>query len=195
MMIPSPHSSLQVSALSETLGQLLDLPTLALRRLRLAGLLYRVGLAEAPSAVFNRPLAELDEASLSVWRDRAILGAQLLSTMAELTPVKDILLQHLEHWDGSGKPNGLKQEEISLEARILGLVSYFQDLTQPRGSRPALSLVEALDKTKELTGIRFDPALVETLNTVIQLTQMGMMQLPDRPSQLPTVWLEETLKP
>jgi HD-GYP domain-containing protein (c-di-GMP phosphodiesterase class II) len=114
--------------------------------------------------------------------------------MAELAPVKDIVLQHLEHWDGSGKPNGLKQEEISLEARILGLVAYFQDLTQPRGSRPALSLVEALDNAKELTGIRFDPALVETLSTVIQLTQMGMMQLPDRPSQLPTVWLEETLK-
>lgn len=190
----NPLASLQVSALSETLGQLLDLPTLSLRRLRLAGLLYRVGLAEAPSAVFNQPVEKLDETSLSVWRDRAILGAQLLSTMSELTPVKDIVLQHLEHWDGSGKPSGLKQQEITIEARILGLVAYFQDLTQPRGSRPALSLGDALAKCKELSETRFDPALVESLNTVIHLTQMGMMQLPDRPSQLPTVWLEETLK-
>jgi HD-GYP domain-containing protein (c-di-GMP phosphodiesterase class II) len=190
----NPLASLQVAALSETLGQLLDLPTLSLRRLCLAGLLYRVGLAEAPSAVFNQPVEKLDEVSLSVWRDRAVLGAQLLSTMSELAPVKNIILQQLEHWDGSGKPNGLKQEEINIEARILGLVAYFQDLTQPRGSRPALSLGDALAKCKDLSEIRFDPALVESLNTVIHLTQMGMMQLPDRPSQLPTIWLEETLK-
>lgn len=190
----NPLASLQVAALAETLGQLLDLPTLSLRRLRLAGLLYRIGLAEAPSAVFKQPMAELDETSLSVWRNRAVLGAQLLSAMAELAPVKDIVLHHLEHWDGSGKPDGLKQDQISLEARILGLVTYFQDLTQPRGSRSALSLGDALAQCKELSGIRFDPTLVESLNTVIHLTQMGMMQLPDRPSQLPTVWLEETLK-
>ncbi|HEY9838376.1 MAG TPA: DICT sensory domain-containing protein, partial [Vampirovibrionales bacterium] len=44
----NPCAGLQVSALSETVGQLLDLPTLKLRRLRLAGLLFRIGLVSAP---------------------------------------------------------------------------------------------------------------------------------------------------
>lgn len=189
----NPVASLQVSALAETLGQLLDLPTLKLRRLRLAGLLFRIGLAEAPPEVFTHRRHQMDESSLAFWRDRAVLGAQLLGTMPELNPIKDIVLHHTEHWDGTGKPDGLKEEEISLESRILGLSAYFQSLTQPRGNHPALSLTDALAKCETLSGIRFDPALVETLATVIRLTEMGLMQLPNRPSQLPTVWLESKL--
>ncbi|MGK7944103.1 MAG: HD domain-containing phosphohydrolase [Microcystaceae cyanobacterium] len=186
----NPVGSLQVSALAETLGQLLDLPTLKLRRLRLAGLLFRIGLAEAPHEVFTHRRHQMDEASLAFWRDRATLGSQLLDSMPELKPIKEIILHHTEHWDGSGRPNGLKEQEISLEARILGLSAYFQSLTQPRGSYPALNLGDALQKCQEHSGIRFDPSLVESLSTVIRLTEMGMMQLPSRPSQLPAVWVE-----
>jgi DICT domain-containing protein len=191
----NPVASLQVSALAETIGQILDLPMLKLRRLRLAGLLFRIGLAEAPIEVFTYTSNKLDESSLVFWRDRALLGAKLLSTMPELAPVTDIVLHHLEHWDGSGKPNGLRGEEISIEARILGLVAEFQKLTQPRGDRPALSVADALERCREYSGTRFDPALVESLTTVIRLAEIGLMQLPTRPSQLPTVWLEEVTKP
>lgn len=188
--LDNPVASLQVSALAELLGQILDLPTLKLRRLRLAGLLYRIGLAEAPPEVFTHRRHQMDEASLAFWRDRASLGAQLLASMPELSPVSDIILHHTEHWDGSGRPNGLKGQEISLESRILGLSSYFQSLTQPRGAYPALSLGTALEKCQDFSGIRFDPSLVESLTTVIRLVEMGMTQLPNRPSQMPTVWLE-----
>ncbi|ACK69018.1 putative sensor protein [Gloeothece citriformis PCC 7424] len=191
----NPLASLQVSALSETMGQILDLPTLKLRRLRLAGLLFRIGLAQAPSEIFSQRANQLNETHSSFWKNRAILGAQLLGTMPELAPIQQIVLHHLEHWDGSGTPDGLKGEEISIEARILGLVAYFQDLTQPRGDRPAYSLGEALDKCLAYSGTRFDPALVESLSTIIRLAEIGLMQLPNRPSQLPSVWLEEATKP
>lgn len=190
----NPIASLQVAALSETLGQLLDLPTLNLRRLRLAGLLYRIGLAEAPSEVFSQPPEQLDDASLAFWRDRSSLGARLLETMPELGAIKEIVCHHLEYWDGSGKPNGLKGEEIGIESRILGLVAYFQELTQPRGDRSALSLGEALEKCYSYQGSRFDPTLVDSLANVVRLAEMGLMALPDRPSQLPAVWLEEATK-
>jgi HD-GYP domain-containing protein (c-di-GMP phosphodiesterase class II) len=85
----------------------------------------------------------------------------------------------------------LRAEAIPVASRILGLVAYFQELTQPRGDRPALSLSEALSKCRELSEIRFDPALVETLSNVVRLAEMGLMELPNRPSQLPNVWLEE----
>ncbi|MDJ0731408.1 MAG: DICT sensory domain-containing protein [Crocosphaera sp.] len=190
----NPVASLQVSALAETIGQLLDLPTLKLRRLRLAGLLYRIGLAEAPKEVFIHTSEQLNDASYAFWRDRASLGAQLLSTMPELKAIKDIVGHQLEHWDGSGKPSGLKGEENSIEARILGLVSYFQELTQPRGDRPALSLGEALEKCQSYRESWFDPSLIDTLGNIIRLAEMGLMCLPDRPSQLPAIWLEEATK-
>lgn len=185
-------ASLQVSALSETLGQILDLPTLKLRRLRLAGLLFRVGLAEAPKEIFTQNINELDSSSYKFWRDRSTLGARLLSSMPELNPITKIVFHQLEYWDGSGSPDGLKGEDIPIESRIIGLVAYFQELTQTRGKRPAYSLGEALEKCQEYSEKRFDPHLIESLNTVIRLTEMGLMKLPDKPSQSPPVWLEET---
>lgn len=188
----NPVASLQVAALAETLGQILDLPTLSLRRLRLAGLLFRIGLAEAPIEIFRQPASQLRESELVTWNNRAYLGAQLLSAMAELEPVKEIIAHQLENWDGTGRPEGLRGEEIPLESRILGLSAYFQELTQPRGDRPALSPSEALAKCQQYGGSRFDPGLLEHLGTLVRLTEIGMMQLPDRPSQLPKVWLEES---
>jgi DICT domain-containing protein len=191
----NPVAALQVAALSEVLGQMLDLPTLHLRRLRLAGLLLRIGLAAAPPEMFERSLEALDEASRSFWHDRARLSAQLLATMPELAPVNAIVQHHLERWDGSGRPDGLRGEAIAIESRILNLASYFQELTQSRGDRPALSLGEALAKCEQRSGERFDPALVDSLKSVVRLVEMGMMQLPHRPSQLPPVWLEDLPEP
>ncbi len=185
-------ASVRVSALAETIGQVLDLPTLNLRRLRLAGLLFRIGLAEAPSEVFTQTSEALEAASEMFWRDRSLLGAQLLDAMPELKPISDIVRHQLEHWDGTGKPDGLREEKISLESRILGLVAHFQELTEARSDRPALSLGDALEHCRELSEKRFDPALVESLGTVVRLTEMGLMKLPDQPSRPPNVWLEET---
>lgn len=188
----NPAASLQVAALSETLGQLLDLPALQLRRLRLAGLLFRVGLVSAPNEVFDRTPDQFDQSTLSFWRDRSFIGCQLLQAMPEIAPVAEIVKHELEKWDGSGKPEGLRGEEIPIASRILGLVAYYQELTQPRGERQALSLSAALEQCRQQSGTRFDPALVETLSNVVRLTEMGLMELPSRPSQLPNVWLEES---
>ncbi|WP_293343246.1 HD domain-containing phosphohydrolase [Microcoleus sp. CAWBG58] len=187
----NPTASLQVAALSETLGQLLDLPALQLRRLRLAGLLFRVGLVSAPNEVFDRTSDKFDEGTLSFWRDRSFIGSQLLQAMPEISPVAEIVKHKLENWDGSGRPEGLRGEDIPIASRIVGLVACFQDLTQPRGDRPALSLTEALERCRELSGTRFDPALVETLGNVVRLADMGLMELPTRPTQLPNIWLED----
>ncbi len=187
----NPCASLQVSALCETLGEILNLTPLESRRLRLAGLLHRIGLASAPSELFTQTPEEMDDATLAFWNERAMIGARLLEAMPEIAVVRDVVAHHLEYWDGSGKPDGQKGKEINIKAQILGLVSYFQDFTQPRGNRPALTVPEALEKCKQLAGTRFDPQLVESLTIVVRLSEIGLMQLPQQPTQLPTVWLEE----
>ncbi len=141
--------------------------------------------------MFDRTPDAFDQATFSFWRDRSFIGSQLLQAMPELSPVAEIVKHQLEYWDGSGRPEGLRAETIPVASRILGLVADFQELTQPRGDRPALSLSEALEQCRELSGTRFDPALVETLSNVVRLAEMGLMQLPTRPSQLPNVWLED----
>ncbi|MEO0378161.1 MAG: HD domain-containing phosphohydrolase, partial [Cyanobacteria bacterium P01_A01_bin.17] len=173
-------------------GQMRDLPPSKLRRFRLAGLLRRVGRTEAPAEVFPHLSSDLKDSTKDLWRGRTILGAQLLGAMPELEPIAKIIRHQREHWDGSGRPDGLQGEEIPIEARILGLVTRFQELTQARSSRSALSLSEALDKCQVHSGDRYEPSLVETLGNVVRLTEMGLMQLPSQPSQVPKVWLEDT---
>ncbi|MGB3535188.1 MAG: HD domain-containing phosphohydrolase [Microcoleaceae cyanobacterium] len=190
----NPCASLQVSALCETIGQILDLPTIKLRRLRLAGLLHRIGFASAPEEVFSQSTEQMDDSTLDFWKDRGVIGARLLVAMPEIDIVRYVIEHHLEYWDGSGRPDGQKGEEINIKARILGLVSYFQRLTQPRGSRAAMSLAEALERCQQYSGTRFDPKIVESLATVVRLTEVGLMQLPDRPTQMPTVWVDEMSK-
>jgi len=189
--IANPVASLQVAALSETLGQIIDLPTLQLRRLKLAGLLFRVGLAEAPIEVFTNRASELKEKDLAFWRNRAILSSQLLGAMPELESITKIVLHQLEYWDGGGQPQQLKEEEIPIESRILGLAIYFQELTQTRGTREALTPLQALEKCNQLSSIRFDPSLLGHLDTFIRLSEMGMVKLPDHPSHVPPIWLED----
>ncbi|MEO0378221.1 MAG: DICT sensory domain-containing protein [Cyanobacteria bacterium P01_A01_bin.17] len=189
----NPVASLQVSAIAETLGQMLDLPTINLRRLRLAGLLFRVGLSEAPAAVFTELASDLKDSTRTLWRGRAVLGAQLLGAMRELEPSAKIVRHQQEYWDGSGRPDGLQGEEIPIEARILGLAVRFQELMQARGSRDALDLNGALEKCRAHSGTRYEPNLVDTLGNVVRLTEMGLMELPSQPSQVPKVWLEETV--
>ncbi|MGF1493166.1 MAG: DICT sensory domain-containing protein [Microcoleaceae cyanobacterium] len=187
----NPIASMQVAALCETVGQVLDLPTVELRRLRLAGLLHRIGLASAPREVFSYSWEEMDDATRAFWLERSVIGGRLLDAMPELSVIRGVVAHQLEHWDGSGRPDGQQGEEINIKARIVGLATYFQELTRARGKRPALSPGDALQKCQELSGTRFDPDLVESLGTVVRLTEMGLMRLPDRPAQLPNVWLEE----
>ena len=112
--------------------------------------------------------------------------------MPELEPIANIILHQREHWDGSGRPDGLHGEAIPIESRILDLVVHFQELTQVRGDRPALSLSESLEKCQKHSGARFQPLLVGTLETIIRLVEMDFMQLPQQPKRLPMIWLEDS---
>ncbi|WP_218080431.1 HD domain-containing phosphohydrolase [Anthocerotibacter panamensis] len=187
----NPNASWQVAALCETLGQLLDLPSLALRRLRLAGLLFRVGLAQMPPEVFLKSERERNDSESAMWNAHPQIAARLLQSMPELNAVTRIITHQKEWWDGTGRPDGLRGEAIPLESRVLGLVASFQRLTMPRGSRPVLSLGDALARCQELSGTRWDPQLVALLTHVVKLAQMGLLKLPTHPQGVS--WLAESI--
>ncbi|MBD2102862.1 DICT sensory domain-containing protein [Leptolyngbya sp. FACHB-261] len=185
----NPNSSLQVSAFCETLGQLLDLPTLNLRRVRLAGLLYRIGLGQAPVALLTTAESEWSDSDRDFFLSHPEFGATLLEAMPELEAVAKIISHQHEHWDGSGRPQGLRGEAIPLESRILSLVAHFQSLIYPRGNRAPLASADALAACQALSGTYFEPRLLESLGHVLKLCEIGLITLPTRPRHMPAGWL------
>ncbi|MBQ6223629.1 MAG: HD domain-containing protein, partial [Campylobacter sp.] len=70
-------------------------------------------------------------------------------------------VSHHEKWDGSGYPNGLKGEEIPLEARILAVADVFDALCMNRVYKKAWPLEEAYNYIVSKAGKDFDSKVVE----------------------------------
>jgi HD-GYP domain-containing protein (c-di-GMP phosphodiesterase class II) len=68
---------------------------------------------------------------------------------------------HHERWDGTGYPDGLRDEAIPLEARILSVCDAYDAMTSPHTFREAMSKAAALQEIDLNLGTHFDPALGE----------------------------------
>ena len=100
--------------------------------------------------------------------EHARLGATILSPIAAYADVIPIVLQHHEHFDGSGYPDGLAGEDISLGARILAVADRFEALTADRPYRKALDYKKAAEYIKEREGGEFDPKVVQAFLEVME---------------------------
>ena len=69
----------------------------------------------------------------------------------------DIARCHHENWDGSGYPDGRKENEIPLAAQIVSIMEAYCDLTEKGGC----SREEALESMKKEAGVKFNPAILE----------------------------------
>ena len=69
--------------------------------------------------------------------------------------------EHHEKWDGSGYPNALKGEDITIYGRITGLVDVYDALTQKRCYKEAWDFDRAVKYIQDQSAKHFDPKLVE----------------------------------
>ena len=91
----------------------------------------------------------------------------LFSSSSSLKEVFRVILHHHEWFDGSGYPEGLKEDEIPLESRILCVVEAFDAMTSPRPHRPPMSHNEARQVLEKQSGTHFDPKIVKLFLDVI----------------------------
>ncbi|MET0094606.1 MAG: HD domain-containing phosphohydrolase, partial [Sedimenticola sp.] len=76
-------------------------------------------------------------------------------------PVAEMILQHHERLNGSGYPNGLKGEEIILEARIMAVADVVEAISSHRPYRPGLGMDVALGEITDNRGTFYDPDAVD----------------------------------
>lgn len=177
----NPMAAAEVAAISEAMGQLLDLPAWQLKRLRLAGLLHNLG-----SSLISSVQYQDDGPSCPL-----LPGVQALRSMPQLGAIAQILTHQSEWWNGSGTPAGLAYDAIPLESRILGLVTDFQ-----RRSRQAQAsqsreeaMSQALAESTALGSEAFDPKLLEALSLLVMGMQQGMSLPTNQPKIAAGMWL------
>ena len=104
--------------------------------------------------------SDLTEEEIAIIESHTNIGAKLLEDLHVnndynefISTSIDITRYHHENWDGSGYPDGLKQNEIPLAAQIVSIVSAYCTLTGEKG----LGREEALGQMGKDSGIRFNP--------------------------------------
>jgi putative two-component system response regulator len=125
-------------ALADKLGVPDDLKV-ALRR---AGIVHDVGKVAVPDHILLKP-GPLDPEEWKIMKQHPLTGERICSPLKSFRHVLPIIRQHHEKLDGSGYPDGLKGDEITLTAQIIQTVDIYDALTTDRPYRKALSPKEA----------------------------------------------------
>jgi putative two-component system response regulator len=128
--------------------------------LRKGALLHDIGKIGIPDAILNKP-GKLDAAETAVIRAHPAEGARIVEPLASVRAVRPIIRWHHERLDGSGYPDGLRGDEISLPVRIVAVTDVFDSLSSERPYRPAIAADVSLGILREeaLNGW-LDPELV-----------------------------------
>lgn len=124
------------------------------------GLLHDVGKIGTPPKILDKA-GRLDGEEMQVMQDHVRIGVRILEPIAAFREALPIVAQHHEWFDGSGYPNHLKGEEISLHSRIFAVADVYDALTSDRPYRKGVPRPEALQMMREKSGTQFDPRVVE----------------------------------
>ncbi len=159
--------SRKVNTYAVALAEAIGLSPDEVSRVSTAALLHDIGKIGVPDKVLNKK-GKLSEEDWEAIRSHPRLGATIVGNVPNLVPCISSILHHHERWDGSGYPEALRGEEISIEARILALADSFEAMTAARPYRPALCLEKVIKELRRCAGSQFDPELTEAFIRIIE---------------------------
>lgn len=161
----SKHSQ-RVAEYSVSIARKMKLDAEHLIKLTHASFLHDIGKVNVPEEILNKP-GKLTKEEYEIMKKHPADGA----AMVEQTYYKDlapIIHQHHERLDGSGYPDGLKRDEILIEARIIAVSDTFDALTEDRIYRKAWTAQSALEEIKAHKGNLYDETVVDLFEKVLR---------------------------
>ncbi len=152
--------SRRVARYAAALASELGVGSRAVREVGFCGLLHDVGKIGIPDTVLCKTGPLCDQEMRRV-RRHPVVGERILGPMLRTHPrILAAVRWHHERFDGSGFPDGLRGEEIPLEARIVAVVDAYDAMTSERPYRSALPVRCAVLELRRCSGSQFDPTCV-----------------------------------
>jgi len=151
----------RVSQLTTAIAKGLNLSRDKIEGIRVASLIHDIGKISVPTEILSKSIT-LSDIEFSLIKRHSQIGYDILKSIDFSNPVAQIVLQHHERLNGSGYPNKLKDDEILLEARIIGVADVVEAMSSHRPYRQALGIDKALEEISQNKCTLYDPVIVDT---------------------------------
>jgi HD-GYP domain-containing protein (c-di-GMP phosphodiesterase class II) len=155
------HSE-RVARYSTAIAREMALPSDEVRKVRLSALLHDVGKIGVDDRIIRKPTALTDE-EFEMMKAHPVKGAAIMETIPQLADIIPGMKYHHEKWEGGGYPDGLKGEQIPLQARIVAVADAFDAMTTTRPYQKAMEVGYVLTRLREMAYKRFDSTVIEAL--------------------------------
>ncbi|WP_417583834.1 HD domain-containing phosphohydrolase [Nitrincola sp.] len=172
----------RVACYAELIARKMGLDEQEVQQLVKASTLHDIGKIIIPDAVLLKP-GSLTPLEYELIKQHVSVGYETLSAIEMYKDLAELMRHHHERLDGSGYPQGLKDGDIPLPARIMAVADSFDAMTSNRIYKPRKTVEEALAELQRLANIHYDLAVVEaaveTLQSIDVDSQPHAEQLPD----------------
>ena len=152
------HSE-RVSRFSVATAQGLALPENEIEQIRISALLHDVGKIGIDDNVLKKPSA-LTDAEYEIMKTHPQKGYKIMSQIPAMRDFLPGMYMHHEMINGAGYPQGLRGDEIPMQARIVSVADTFDAMTTERPYQRAMDLEGALTRLKSFIGTRYDARVV-----------------------------------
>ncbi|MBE0612894.1 MAG: HD-GYP domain-containing protein [Burkholderiales bacterium] len=150
----------RVAEISVAISAELGFDTSRQEGIRVAGYLHDVGKMVIPAEILAKP-GKLTEIEYSLIKQHPQAGHDVLKGVEFPWPIAEVALQHHERMDGTGYPQGLRGEDIIVEARILAVADTVESMSSHRPYRAGLGIDKALAEIERGRGTSYDAAVAE----------------------------------
>ena len=138
--------------------------------IHLAGIVHDLGKIQIPAEILSKP-GIISAIEFGLIKEHPRSGFDILKDVNFPWPIAQMVLQHHERLDGSGYPQGLKGDEILLEAKILSVADVVEAMASHRPYRPGLGIEPALAEISRGRDAQFDPQVVDACLTLFKEKQ------------------------
>lgn len=167
--------SVSVCALMTAFARTLGVSRETIHEIAVGALLHDVGKARVPDEILNKP-GKLTDAEFDRMKSHVVQSKIILQATPGISPIAlDVAAQHHERFDGSGYPNKLAGQGISLYGRMGAIVDVYDAITSDRVYHKGMAPTEALRKLLDWSAKHFEPRLVKAFIRSVGIYPTGAL--------------------
>ncbi|MBN2795665.1 MAG: HD-GYP domain-containing protein [Clostridia bacterium] len=156
--------------LAVQIATMMKLSEKKIQNILLAGKIHDVGKLNIPIEIINKP-GKLTVEEFEIVKKHSQYGYDIVMKEIGKNEIAKIVLDHHERLDGSGYPNNLQGDEISIEARIMAVADSYDAMISSRPYKEPISVKDAIEDLRRNVGTWYDKDVVASLVEIINFTK------------------------